>query len=244
MATGDQNDALARLQSLLPRWFGDFSNTPVLNAVLQGFAWCIAWVYTLIQYAALQTRIKTATDGFLDMISADFFGTGLPRSPNQTDASFRARIIANLLRERATRKGLIQVLIDVTGRAPKVFEPLRILDAGAYGALCGYGVAGGYGSFLLPFQCFVTAFRPTGTGIPNVAGYGVVNSAPIGAGYDLWGNFIPSEIVGNVGGYGVPSKLEYGSLSMIQGGVLDSDIYAAIDSVKPAATIVWTHISN
>ena len=245
MAIGDQSDALKRLQTLLPRrWFGDFSNTPVINGVLTGFAWCIAWVYQLIQYAALQTRIKTATDGFLDMISADFFGMALPRSFNQSDASFRARIIANLLRERATRRGLIQVLIDITGRTPIVFEPLRPLDTGAYGLLYGYGAAGGYGSNLLPFQAFVTAFRPTGTGIPNVAGYGVINSITVGSGYDLWGNFVPAQIVGNVGGYGVPSQLEYGSLSQIKGNVLDSDIYAAIDSVKPVGTIIWTHISS
>ncbi len=34
------------------------------------------------------------------------------------------------------------------------------------------------------------------------------------------------------------------SLSQIQGAVTDADIYAAIDSVKPVGTVVWTRISN
>ena len=221
MATGDQNDALARLKSTLPqRWFGN--PTPILDAVLTGYAWAASFVYSLYVYAKQQTRIKTATDGWLDMISADFFGTTLLRAANQSDTSFRARIIANLFRERATRAGLIKVLVDLTGRIPKIFEPMRPLDTGAWGAnIWGWGAAGGYGSTLMPFQCLVNAYRPLGTGIPYVNGYGQP-----------------------AGGYGSPSRAEYASISWIQQAVLDSDIYAAVDSVKPVATIPWTRINN
>lgn len=220
MATGDQTDIFGRIKALIPRWFSD--STPVLDALLRGFAYAKSFVYGLIVYAALQTRIKTATDGWLDMIAADFFGSSLMRNSGQSDASFRNRIIINLFRERATRNGLVKVLTDLTGRAPAIFEPQRPLDTGSYGGpLIGYGVAGGYGSVLLPFQAFVTAFRPTGTGIPDVAGYGI-----------------------STGGYGQASRAELASMTMIQGLVTDADIYAAIDSVKPAGTTLWTSISN
>lgn len=470
MATGDQNDILQRLKGALPRWFGD--NTPILDALLQGLAWAGSFVYSLWAYAKLQTRIKTATDGWLDMIAADFFGSSLMRSANQSDASFRARIIINLIRERATRAGVIKVLQDLTGRTPIIFEPQRPLDTGAYGAtvavsqpgittyvdasgvlqyaqpntpryqdgqllieaasanllkyseqfdnpaswsktratvtanaavapngaitaeklvedttpssthlfyqsaagiLCntqstatiyalagersslmlsihdnsntsnsvsalfdltngnvssvtnsgagsgavassealgdgwyrcrvsgipgaapnntqvrltlrnsvsgsssysgdgvsglyvwgaqleagliatsyipttsaavtrqadtlitpmqasgvsGYGMSGGYGSLLLPCQAFVTAFRPTGSGIPNVGGYGGAAGSP------------------GPGGYGVASQIEYASMPMIQGVVTDDDIYSAVDSVKPAGTTLWTRINS
>lgn len=228
MATGDQADVLARLKSVLPRWFGD--SNPILDGLLSGLAWAAAFVYSLWAYARLQTRIKTATDGWLDLIAADFFGTALLRQTNQSDASFRARIIINLFRERATRGGIIKVLEDLTGRTPTVFEPMRPADTGAYGGpTLGYGMAGGYGSMLLPFQCFVDAYRPASTGIPNVGGYGLANYGATN---------------GGPGGYGVASQLEYASLDMIQGAVTDADIYSAIDAVKSAATTIWTRINS
>ncbi|MGT2505661.1 hypothetical protein [Cupriavidus basilensis] len=220
MATGDQQDIYRRLRGYLPPWFGDEANSPIVQGALQGLAYAGAYVYSLLSYARLQTRIKSATDGWLDMIAADFFGSMLLRAANQSDDSFRARILINLFRERATRAGLIRVLQDLTGRAPVVIEPTRPADTGAYGGpLLGYGYAGAYGSMSMPFQAFVIAFRPAGTGIPNIAGYGA-----------------------STGGYSTPSQASYASLPMIQGGVTDADIYAAIDSVKPAATIVWTSI--
>lgn len=221
MATGDQNDVFGRLKIYLPaRWFGDVA--PIRDALLRGLAYAGAFIYSLYAYAKLQTRIKTATDGWLDMIASDFFGTSIFRASGQTDASFLSRIISNLFRERATRNGLIRVLVDITGRTPKVFEPARPMDTGCYGGpTIGYGLAGGYGSLLLPFQTFVTAYRPLSSGIPYINGYG--NPA---------------------GGYGQASRAEYASITMIVGSVTDADIYAAADSVKPAASIIWMNISS
>lgn len=221
MATGDTTDLRARIKSTLPPWFGD--SNPILDALVAGLAAALSNFYSLYLYAQLQTRIKTATDGWLDMIAADFFGIRIARKQNQTDASFRSLIIANLFRERATRKALIQVLTDLTGRAPIVIEPQRPADCGAYGIpTSGYGVAGYYGSRLLPSQCFLIAFRPAGAGIPNIAGYGNSPAA-----------------------YGVASQGgEYASLSMIIGQVTDADILAAIDSVKPVGTVIWTTIKS
>lgn len=226
--TGDQQDIFTRIKSLLPRWYGDI--TPLLDGLIQGLAWAGSFIYSLYAYAKLQTRIKTATEGWLDMIAADFFGSTLVRSINQSDTAFRARIIVNLFRERATRAGIVSVLKDLTGRAPIIFEPLRPADTGAYSAPnSGYGAAGGYGSVLLPFQAFVTALRPIGSGIPLVAGYGLANYGATN---------------GGPGGYGTASIIEYGSLDMVKDSISDADIYAAVDSVKPAATIVWTRITS
>ncbi|MBT2299285.1 hypothetical protein J7E70_02300 [Variovorax paradoxus] len=221
MATGDKSDFLARIKATLPPWFTDV--TPILDALLLGLSAAWANIYSLYLYAALQTRIKTATDGWLDLVAGDFFGTRIARKANQGDASFRAVIIANLFRERATRGALISVLTELTGRVPIVIEPQQPGDCGGYGIpTSGYGVAGYYGSQLLPSQCFLIAFRPASAGIPNIAGYGNPQAA-----------------------YGTPSLGGmYGSLSLIIGQVADADIYAAIDSVKPVGTVIWTTLKS
>ncbi|TXD58936.1 hypothetical protein FUT88_13335 [Ralstonia sp. TCR112] len=194
----------------------------MVDSLLAGITTALSFVYSLYAYAKLQTRILTASDGWLDMIAADFFGTSIQRKANQTDASFRATIIANLFRERATRHAIVKVLQDLTGRTPKIVEPKRPADTGSYGGpLIGYGVAGAYGSMQMPYQAFVIAYRPLGSGIPSVAGYGI-----------------------STGGYSQASQAEWASLSMIQQAVTDADIFAAIDSVRPAATIVWTNIQS
>lgn len=221
---GDNSDVFSRLKSNLPqRWFGSTSDSmPVVDSLLTGIATALSFIYSLYAYAKFQTRIKLATDSWLDLIAYDFFGASIQRKANQTDASFRATIIANLFRERATRNAIVKVLQDLTGRTPKIVEPKRPADTGSYGGpLIGYGVAGAYGSMQMPYQAFVIAYRPLGTGIPSVAGYGV-----------------------STGGYSQASQAEWASLSMIQNAVTDADIYAAIDSVRPAATIVWTNIQS
>lgn len=217
--TGDKADIVARIKALLPNgWFRD--STPVLDALMGGIAWALSYIYGLTAYARLQTRIATATDGFLDLISFDFFGGGLPRKLRELDSAFRTRIQSELLLERATRRGIIRALEILTGRTPAIFEPARPLDTGAYNAnIWGYNLAGGYGSLQLPFQAFVTAYRPVGQGIPNIAGYG----SPEGA-------------------YNTGSQIEYANPSMILGAVTDADIFAAVDSVKPAGSIMWTKI--
>jgi hypothetical protein len=211
--TGDQSDMLARLKSVLPqRWFPDA--TPVLDGLLSGLAAGWAFLYSQLNYAKLQTRLVTATDTWLDAIANDFFARRLVRRPAEPDDAFRRRIRQELVRERGTRRAVISALTDLTGRSPLVFEPARATDTGAWGIAAAWGAAGGWGSLNLPFQCFVTAFRPHASGIATVAGYGT-------------------------GG-----PLQYASLSMVQGQVTDADIMAAIAGVLPAATIAWTRISD
>lgn len=217
--TDDQPGMQQRLRSLLPRWFPDAS--PILDGVLAGLAAGAAFLRQLTAYAALQARIKTATDGWLDLIADDFFGGTLVRAVGQADESFRSRILANLLRERVTRRALEQVLTDLTGTPPVVVEPMRPADTGGYGSGgVGYGVAGAYGSLLMPLQCLVRVKRPPAQGIPDVAGYGVPT-----------------------GGYGEPSRAVYASLADVQGAVTDADILSAVESVRPAGTTVWVNIA-
>lgn len=222
MAVGDQQDIETRLQRLIPwSWF-PLELSPIYFGLVAGLAGVFSQVYSLLAYVRDQTRLATTTDGFLDLTALDFFGNGLPRRNGERDPSYRQRISLNLLRRRVTRPSVVKILEDLTGRTPTIFEPRRAADTGAYGAPnLGYGVAGGYGSRQLPVQAFVTAYRPIGKGIPNVAGYGIA-----------------------VGGYGVGGQLEYASLSMIPQTVADADIYAAVDSVRPACVKLWTRISS
>ena len=221
---GDATDMTARLLALLPlRWFPD--TTPVLSALMSGLADGGAWLYTMLGYARLQTRIATVTDSFLDLTSQDFFYGSLPRRFGETDDAFRIRIKRELLRPRATRPALVSELTDLTGRAPIVFEPARPVDTGAWGQMLGYGVAGGWGSLMLPFQFFITAFRSLGTGVPNVGGWGHMPAGAAGGG---WGT----------------GAIEYASLAMVQSQVTDADINTAIATTVPVAVTAWTRISN
>lgn len=222
---GDQADFLRRLKAVLPTsWFAD--DTPVLDNLLSGLGSAWSWVYGLRQYLQSQTRISTATDIFLDIIASDFFGSSLVRKINEPDESLRARIKSELFRDRGTRNSVITVLADLTGRTPIVFEPACSTDTGGYGSIgfdgggIGYCVGGGWGSTTLPFQCFITTFRPTTGGIAQVAGWGSPNSA-----------------------YG-SGTTEYASLEMAVGQIMDQDIYDAVAGVMPIATIGWTRIQN
>lgn len=222
---GDTPDFVSRLRAVLPvRWFPD--DAPVLTTVLTGLAWCWTWTFDSLTYVRAQARIATASDAWLDIIARDFFGPALCRRNGQGDDAYRHRILADLLRERGTRHAVRSVLEDLTGRTPAIFEPANTTDTGGYSGsgtgCCGmaYGSVGGWGSLSLPFQAFVTAYRPTGAGITSVCG---------------WGDAC--------GGYGT-GTIEYASLDMIAGRVTDTDIYHAIAAVIPAATICWTRISN
>lgn len=168
--TGSTPDITRRLRAALPlHWFAD--DAPVLGAVLAGFSDGWARLYDMLQTVRRQSRIGSAEGDMLDLIAADFFGARLVRRIGQGDAGFRAAILRELLRERGTRQALASALTDLTGNAPQIFEPSRPADTGAWGRALGYGVAGGWGSLALPFQCFVRVRRPSGQGIGGVEGY-------------------------------------------------------------------------
>jgi hypothetical protein len=220
MTTGDSNDTLARLKAVLPSsWF---RNSHVdIDALMSGIGVNESAIYAMQQYAKLQTRVSTATGGWLDLIAQDFFDSRFLRRLNETDTSFAARIKQELIRSRQTRSAILQMLLDLTGQKATLQEPWNPLDWGGYGLpYSGYGIAMGYGSLQLRNQMFITAVRPNGGGIPNVAGYGTVAS-----------------------GYGAGNgRGEYADISQVTSPVPDSEIYARIQQTIAAGTTAWVTI--
>lgn len=221
MGTETSAGILARLRGVLPqRWFADPqapdapSGGPVLDAVLLGLADTWVRLHELLAQVRAQTRLGTATGGFLDLAARDFLGPRLRRRDGEADDAFRARLLRALRRSRATRAALVAALVDLTGREPDVFEPARPADTGAYGEAGGlaWGVAGGWGSLSLPCQCFVTARRPRGQGIALL------------------------------GGYGTAGPLAYGTPTTIRGQATDEEVFAAVADTLPAGTTAWTRI--
>lgn len=194
MAIGDQGDISNRLKKLLPySWFPN--PTVVLNGVLQGYAVVSASIYSMLKYAKAQTRMRTTTDAFVDIAGYDFVGARLPRYSGESDASYRNRIIAEVLRFRNTRLAIVKVLQELTGRTPILFEPWNTADTGGIGinfALAGGPFAGNgfLGSTSMPYMIFVNAFRPfTSWGLPVTDAdiYSAVNNVRA-AGITAWVN--------------------------------------------------------
>ncbi len=222
MAIGDQTDVLSRLNAVLPPWFGD-QLTPILTGVLAAFAWAGSFLYDEFIYVQLQSRITTATGNNLDLIANDYFGPhNFPRAPNEGDESYRNRILANLVRERATRRGMINILTTITGNVPIIFEPMRPGDGGGYSiAGCGYNVAGGWSNPNVPYQCFILVFSPVVSAIASVAGWNI----PTGA-------------------WNTASRASWVNLNNITNALNAAQIYQAINNTKVEGTVCWTRIVN
>ncbi len=225
---GDLSDFVSRLRSVLPkRWFAD--QAPHLTAVLTSLATPWVWLYDLLSYVVLQTRISTATGNWLDLIALDFFGSNLIRQSDESDSSYRSRILNTVLRGGATRPAVSAYIQLLTGSEPRIFEPARCSDTGSYSTLAngplppasglGYGVAGGWGNLSLPFQFFVSISRPPTPVVGMLAGYGV-----------------------NAGGYGQGS-VAYVDLSLLPGQLTDETIQKDLSSLLPVNTVAWLQIN-
>jgi hypothetical protein len=224
---GELTDFVSRLWAVLPkRWFA--KQSPNLEALLTSIATPWAWLYGLITYVVTQTRLATATDGWLDLISNDYFGSRLPRKSSEGDLAYRTRIQALMLRDAATRSAVVAGLQSLVGAAPTIFEPANTTDTGSYGSATeglvtlgtgmAYGHAGGWGSLQLPLQFFVTASRPATPGVSLLAGYGTPG-----------------------GGYG-EGAMSYVDLSLLPGHVSDGDIQATLCSLLPINAMAWLKI--
>ncbi len=222
MATGDQNDIQGRINALMPfSWFQPTVDT-IEQGIIAAAANALAFIYSILAYVRLQTRIATATDGFLDLVAQDFFGTSVVRTSGQSDASFRATIQANLFLSLGTRAGVFAVVTGLSGHGPTFGLPERPGDTGGYGVpTSGYGVAGAYGSMLLPYQFFVTVHRGSASPIPNIAGYGVSTM-----------------------GYSVGSRGEYIDIVQFEGGISDAALFAAVAAVLPIGYTAWMRIEQ
>lgn len=169
MATGDVADCTARIAATLPPWVP--TSLPIINAVLTGLGKGFSHVYHLISFVRTQSRIATATGGFLDIIAADFFGTNMLRRAAEPDSVYQARLLKELLRPRVTLAAIKQMLIDLTGRTPSIIVPgnpgnIGGLDIGTLALdTDGCSIFAGVNN-----QIFITAFRPIGNGVPLVSG--------------------------------------------------------------------------
>ena len=206
---------LERLRALMPKsWLPVVA--PNEEAKLSGPAWALSTAYAQITYIALQTRIKTATDGWLDIISADFFGTALPRLTNETDAAFRSRILANLFVKGPTRANMSNVLTLLTGKAPTIFEPSNATDSGGWSAGGMYWAATGAWGSPRPYQAFVTVYRPD----QSMVSIGEWNTWRLAWGaYGGWSSATPKAIT-------------------------DATLIAAVESTRPLGTVMWMRIAN
>lgn len=259
MATGDQNDVTSRLFGLLPPWFSQLSSDVVIKAVLSGIATVLSGIYALIDYAADQTRIGSATDGFLDLIAWDFFASLISRYADDTDDSFRARILAFALMPRLTRAGITTMLTTLTGRSPSILALWNPQDCGGWsdgksGSIIAWNKAGCWG-LRLPNQLSIVAYRPLGeTGIPNQAAW--IAAEPLYAGDTIFGSpgqFTPGQLkaayfpspggwddgTGTAGG-----AISWASASAIDGDVPDSMIEAFVADWVAAGLNYQLAISN
>jgi hypothetical protein len=225
MATGDENDFLSRIRALLPPWFPNPSTAPpFITGLIDAYANMAAWIYSLIQYVTLQTRIATATDGWLDLIAYDFLGPTLIRGA-MTDAQFRAAIIAAIFQARNTRAAIAQVLQSLTGQAPLILVPNGGDPPGYYNG------TGYYGS-------------PTTVAFDNLqidsAGHTLeIDTAgdqlAIAATY-TWSGPTP------LGSRGLPFQI---FVTAYRGnGVTDAQIYAAVAATVSDGITGWVQIQN
>jgi len=221
--TGDQNDMAARIRAVLPAgWFSD--TTPVLDSLLAGLGWLWSWAYALLQFVVAQARLATTSGMWLDLFAFDYFGNRVARATQETDDAFRARISREMRRIRGTRAAVISVVTDLTGQAPKIFEPMNTGDTGSWGTLDGqaqglaWNTTGGWGSLSMPFQAFVTVYNTPNVGIATV---------------QPWNGDA---------GWSSPT-LAYADLQDAANTLTNDAIYAAIADVMPAATIAWTQIA-
>lgn len=230
MTTGDINDIIFRLLDDLPTdWFG--SNHPLLDAVLRGTATPTVFNFQQIQYAALQTRLQTATDINLDLIAQDYFGNGLPRLPDENDATYRLRIEANVLRPRATRQAMIESLELFTGYRPTVFEFWYPLDIGggydvptsafAYDTI---GLWGEWQTYFGRYQAMIDVYMSKYQALGMYSGY----ENPYGA-YDT---VLPN------------AQLWYGDEILITTNPSDQSVYDLINNTKVFGTICWVRINR
>jgi hypothetical protein len=176
---GDAEDMRQRLRLTLPNdWFADIS--PVLDGLLAGLSVVWAGLYDLLQFVRLQSRIQSATAGFLDIAATDFFGSGLARRAQEADDAFRSRLQRAFRRQRGTRAALIDVASEA-GFSVRIFEAAQPADTGVYNTCSGlaWNVSGGWGSLSMPFECLVAAQRGPDA-VDDALWQGIADAVPAG----------------------------------------------------------------
>lgn len=216
MATGDVNDIHKRMRVALPPWFPSIGSAPILAAILKGFATNLSWVYGLAQYAKTQTRIKTGSGAFLDLMAWDYLGPTFIRRASESDPSFKSRILAFLLLPRNTVAGITAMLLALTGRSPAILEPAIGTGGWDQTPAFAFDSAGCWSGSSLS----ITAFRPAGQGIPYVEGFD-----------------------GYQGGFDV-GAFEWSDISLVTGAITDAEISQRVRQWVAAGVAYDLVISN
>lgn len=218
-------DAPTRLRGLLPAsWFGSGS-TPVVTALLAGLGTPITWALNTYNFVLAQTRLATSSGIFVDLFALDFLGTRLPRRTGEADATYQGRITAEILRPRATRAAISQVVSDLVGTPPVLFEPWNPGDCGAYDVgTCAYA-----GTLIAP----AIAGYDTPLGGYDVGGAAFIAPQPPNA----YGGFAGA---GCYGSYELPNQVFIKIKRPVNTGVLPPDAvgYGYYDTQAAAYDLV------
>lgn len=173
--TIDSDQWATRILRLFPRkWSSKAARKTggVLWAVFKSLGLQMEITNQNLVYVFFATRILTATGEALDRVAADFFKAvyGYPqfveRAAGESDPSFRARIVQNLLMPGATRAAIIQMVTYFSGAAPRVIEPWRVQDTGAWDANSYWDVdtqdcPARFGNPALKYQAMIITQLPT-----------------------------------------------------------------------------------
>lgn len=179
--------------------------TTNFNTILWAFIITAFENYSQMQYVWMQTRIgqtainfatqfpgqpnpfPEATDNNLDLISQDFFGTLLPRRPNESDANYRNRILVNVMKLKATRPAMLAALIALVTPVfaaagysplplmwyPQIYEGWYASDNGVLNwdmpPTLAFNAIGSYGTGS-PYTANITVFLPHANGLGNHPG--------------------------------------------------------------------------
>jgi hypothetical protein len=213
MATGDVDDFIKRLKHVLPPWFGE--DFELLDRFLKGFATLDAFIFSVFEYVNNQMVIQTSTDNNLDLEACDYFGAFLTRPVGMPDEEFKRLMLASLLAEMCTVKGIKAIIKTLTGHEPDIFEPFGTGAVGYNVPIWGYNIGGAYsGSF--PYEFWITVYVD-GDPMDVYAGYNGIES-----GYSVAG--------GN-------AKGAYGSTTLFQYTYTFDEILALINRIKVGGTL-------
>jgi hypothetical protein len=217
MAVGDSTNLQSRLARYLPRsWFGQPGDAPLVGSALAGFAAAFVNIFGLITFAIQQARIATSTGGWLDLTAYSFLGDTLPRFHLEADDAYRPRVRKEIFRDRNTRPAGVEILTELTGVAPFVFEGWYApVNGGRGSGRLAYSRAGRWGSTNAPSQVIFHVPQPQNYGIPRRGGWG--SKTPAGAA---------------VGGYGDGNFSYTNATEIVGSGPSQDEILQRLNSVR------------
>lgn len=254
---GDSDLYARRLRGLIPHgWFSEVA--PLWGALLGGVADGVAAVRAVLLAAKAGTRRSGTTGWLLDVDAWGFFGPHFLRRPGEGDDSFRPRYLAEIDRERGTRRAITQALVDLTGRAPIIVEPWNVADTGGWdtptlawaGAQIEAGPIGAYDSPYAGWDMGPWGFDVRAT-----------QSQAGSDGAGCWGSLeMPSQVLltafrqipqgaPDLAGWDSPNGAWDGgafvwSEDLTETIAADQEIYDAINRSKAAGISVWTRIQD